>query len=67
VFPLGDISAFADQLAKLVALKASGHDFKADLAEKMKIYSIKTAVEGTIRAVTECSRRTIQHQQCGGI
>jgi glycosyltransferase involved in cell wall biosynthesis len=66
VFPLGDISAFADQLAKLVALKASGHDFKADLAEKMKIYSIKTAVEGTIRAVTECSRRTIQHQQCGG-
>ncbi len=48
VFPMGDIAALARKLVQMAILKKAGHDFSLALAEKLKTFSIETAVENII-------------------
>jgi hypothetical protein len=50
---MGDIAALASQLVKIAQLKSLGHDFSPALAEKLKGYSIETAVKSTIDGISE--------------
>ena len=54
-FPVGDCEQLASRLASLAEMKSHGHDLAAALTEKMRVYSVNNAVEGTIRAVTVLS------------
>jgi glycosyltransferase involved in cell wall biosynthesis len=48
-FRLGRESELAARLAVLVNMKSAGHDFVPALREKLRNYSLKTAVAGTLR------------------
>jgi glycosyltransferase involved in cell wall biosynthesis len=50
VFPLGDIDAFADALERALPL-IDRTRISEDLRAKMDVYSLETAVEGTLAAV----------------
>ena len=50
VFPVGDIAAFADAVERLVPRLGSDAVTRA-LAEKVKVYSLERAAEGTLDAV----------------
>lgn len=53
VFPMGDVAALAARIAELAELRAAGHDFSPALVEKLQLYSIATAVDGTLRGIPE--------------
>ena len=51
-FPLGDVTALADRLSRISKMRQQGWDFSADLKRKMADYSIESAVQGTLKAVS---------------
>jgi glycosyltransferase involved in cell wall biosynthesis len=50
-FPAGNPKLLAKRLGTLLTLKRAGHDFGPALAEKMRIYNVETAVQGTLAAM----------------
>jgi glycosyltransferase involved in cell wall biosynthesis len=56
-FPVGDASSLSERVAALAKLTRAGHDFTPALVEKMRIYSLATAVAGTIRAAEAVAPR----------
>jgi len=56
-FPVGDTTQLAGRLAVLLEMKQRGHDFGPTLAEKTQIYSVESAVNGTLKAVDALARR----------
>ena len=51
VFPVGDASALATQLDRLVRTRHQREEQKRILAQKMTAYSVQAAVSGTVEAV----------------
>lgn len=52
-FPMSDVAALAGRIAELAELRAAGRDFSPALVEKLRSYSIATAVDGTLRGISE--------------
>jgi glycosyltransferase involved in cell wall biosynthesis len=50
-FPAGNPKLLAKRLGTLLTLKRAGHDFGPALAEKMRVYNVETAVQGTLAAI----------------
>jgi glycosyltransferase involved in cell wall biosynthesis len=50
-YPVGDTVALAERMAAVAKMKSAGHDFAPALAEKMRAYSLQTAVSGTLHAL----------------
>jgi glycosyltransferase involved in cell wall biosynthesis len=57
-FALGDTAQLAQRLKKLHEMRQHGHDFAPALADKMKAYSIESAVAGTFNGL-----KSIQSQR----
>lgn len=55
-FPLGDIEALAQRIARASELTKAGFDFRPGLERKLARYSIETAVEGALSAFAEMAR-----------
>ena len=56
-FSVGDVKALAHKLRLAVSLRNSGFDFAPFLDEKLRLYSIDAAVNGTLDAIEEIGRR----------
>jgi glycosyltransferase involved in cell wall biosynthesis len=56
-FEVGDTRQLAEKLEMSYKLKKNGHDFRAALAAKMRIYSIERAVQGTVEAAEQAAKR----------
>ena len=57
-YPKGDISALAECLRKMAAMKQTGHDWRPALAAKLKSFSVEACTAGTLDAVrTVMARR----------
>jgi glycosyltransferase involved in cell wall biosynthesis len=59
-FPVGDTAQLANRLAVLREMKQRGHDFRPALAEKMRTYSVESAVNGTLKAVDTLAPRAAE-------
>lgn len=49
-FPVGDIDALAERLEEINRLRQASHDFTDALRKKVAVYSVETALQGTLRA-----------------
>lgn len=56
-FSVGDCAQLARRLKTLAELKEGGHDFRPDLATKLRDYSVEAAVRGTLEATRTILRR----------
>ena len=52
-FRVGNVPQLAERLAALAEMNQSGHNFQPALAERMRAYSVKEAVKGTMEAVNK--------------
>ena len=50
-YPVGDVRALADRLEEIAELKDHRFDFRPYLKDKLAVYSLKSAVDGTVAAV----------------
>ena len=56
-FPLGDRQALSSRLQQVADLRKSGADLRPALTEKLRVYSVNTAVEGTVEALKKLKSR----------
>jgi len=54
-FPVGNAAALAERLVRLPGIKDSSFDFSTALSQKLKHYSIRAAVIGTLQSMQDVS------------
>ncbi len=55
-FPVENVTALSQRLHQMAELRKCGRDFRPALTDKMRIYSVDTAVGATVRAMKSLSR-----------
>jgi len=55
-YPVGDINSLYRRIEQLITMIKSGYDFHPALRQKMDVYSLEAAVEGTVETVSTLVR-----------